>query len=99
MHLELKYHEISFGHNLLLSCQIILKFCTEHGSITAVLCANFQNDLATEIGILGVQVSAKFEFKMSSWMNIPYYNGPHEAQLWAGDCFTNNYSVITSNLL
>ena len=25
-------------------CPIILKFCTQHGSYTAVLCAKFQND-------------------------------------------------------
>ena len=30
------------------SCLIILKFCTEHGSTTAVLCAKYQNDWATE---------------------------------------------------
>ena len=35
--------------DLLPSCQIILKFCTEHGSITAMLCANFKNDLTTEM--------------------------------------------------
>ena len=29
-------------------CAIILKFCTEHGSMTAVLQAKFQNDWAIE---------------------------------------------------
>ena len=29
-------------------CEIVLKFCTEHDSDTAVLCAKFQNDLTTE---------------------------------------------------
>ena len=36
LHLELKSREISFAHSLFLSCQIFLKFVTEHGSITAV---------------------------------------------------------------
>ena len=43
-HLKLKSREISFIHNINLSCLIILKFYTEHGSITAVLCAKCQND-------------------------------------------------------
>ena len=33
---------ISFAHNLFLSHPIILKFCTEHGSDTAMLCAKFK---------------------------------------------------------
>ena len=44
-HLKLRSHEISFVHNLSLSYQITLKFCTEHVSITAVLCAKFRNKL------------------------------------------------------
>ena len=43
-HPKLKSREISFVHNVRFSCPIFLKFCTEHGSITAVLCAKFQND-------------------------------------------------------
>ena len=34
-HLKLKSREISFTHNSFISIPIILKFCTEHGSITA----------------------------------------------------------------
>ena len=37
--------------NLFLSCQIIFKFCTSD-CIIAVLCANCQNDLATEMHIM-----------------------------------------------
>ena len=44
---KLKSREISFARNALLSNQIILKFYTEHGSDTAVLCAKFENDLTT----------------------------------------------------
>ena len=51
-YIKLKSREILFGHNSLLICRIVLKFCTQHGSITAVLCANFQNDLTDEMHIL-----------------------------------------------
>ena len=44
--LKLKSRESSFAHDVLLSCQIALKLYTEHGSVTAVLCAKFQNHLA-----------------------------------------------------
>ena len=39
---------MSFIHNIHLSCPIVSKCCTEHGSDTAVLCAKFQNGLTTE---------------------------------------------------
>ena len=63
--LKLKSHEFSFYHNLSFSCQIILKFCSEHGSTTAVLCAKFQNDLTTAMDDLNWQdFFERFEFKM-----------------------------------
>ena len=37
-----------FIHNIHLICQLILKFCTEHSSITVMLCAKLQDDWATE---------------------------------------------------
>ena len=40
-HLELKSHVILFADNLLLKSPIVLKFCTEHGSDTAMLCTKF----------------------------------------------------------
>ena len=43
-HLKTKSREISFAHNFRFNCPIVLKFCTEHGSDTAVPCAKFQND-------------------------------------------------------
>ena len=46
-HLKLRFHENPFVHDIHLSCQIILNFCTEHGSDTAMLCAKFQNDFIT----------------------------------------------------
>ena len=46
--LKLKFGKMLFRHNIPMCCPIILKLCTEHGSITAMLCAKFQNDWATE---------------------------------------------------
>ena len=37
-------HKNLSGHDICVKNSIILQFCTEHGSITAVLCAKFQND-------------------------------------------------------
>ena len=46
--LKLKFHQNSSICTFNFSSTIILKFCTGHGSITAMLCAKFQNDWATE---------------------------------------------------
>ena len=40
-----------FAYINFFSCPINLKFCTEHGSITAMLCAKSQNDWTTKIKI------------------------------------------------
>ena len=63
-HLKLKSCEISFTHNLFLICKIVWKFRTEHISITAVLCAKFQNDSTTEMDVLEERDFARFEFGM-----------------------------------
>ena len=47
------------------SYSIALKFCTEQGSITAVLCAKFQTEWTIEMGVVDKQDFARFEFKMS----------------------------------
>ena len=46
-HIKLKSRENSFAHNIRFSCSIVLKLCTEHGSVTAVLYVKFQNDWIT----------------------------------------------------
>ena len=56
------------------SDQIILKFCTEHGSITAMLCAKIQNNLTTEMDIIDEWVFVKFEFKTVLQPSY-FYNG------------------------
>ena len=40
--LKLKFREIAFVHNTRYNCSIVLQFCTEHDSITAVFCAKLQ---------------------------------------------------------
>ena len=62
-HLKLKSHEISFIHNIHISYQIVLQFCTEHGSITAVLCAKLQNNLIIDMDVIEEQDFVDFGFK------------------------------------
>ena len=38
----------------------VVKFCTEHGTITATLCANFQNDSAANV-VVGDLVRSEFK--------------------------------------
>ena len=46
-HLNSKSRETSFVHDIRLSNQIVLKFCSEYGSIIVVLCAKYRNDRAS----------------------------------------------------
>ena len=46
--LKLKSRKISFIHKISYCCPITSKLCTDHGNITAMLCAKFQNDWTTE---------------------------------------------------
>ena len=64
-HLKLKSHEILFVHNILLICQIMSEFCTEHGSITAVLCTKFWHELKIMMEVIDKWDFARFEFWMS----------------------------------
>ena len=45
---EPKSYINSCAYNMYSSSQIISQFCTEHGSITVMLCAKFQNDSSTK---------------------------------------------------
>ena len=63
-HRKHKSREISFAHNLFFIYQIVLKFYTEHGGITAVLCAQFHNDLAIKMDVMDERDFArKCEFR------------------------------------
>ena len=57
--------QIPFAHNSFISCQIVLKFCTEHGSVTAMLCTKFQNDLISEMDVMNEQNLPRFKFSPS----------------------------------
>ena len=61
-HLTRKVCEMLIAHNFLFSREITLTFCTERGSITAVLCGHFQNDFASKMGVLDEWEFAKFDF-------------------------------------
>ena len=63
-HLKLKSRKISFVHNSHIEFPIILKFCTEHGSTTAVLCAKFQNYWTIKTDVMDERDFTRFEFKM-----------------------------------
>ena len=64
-HIKLDSREVSFTRNLFCNYPIVLKFCIEHGSDTAVLCAKFQNDRTMETGVMDERDFARFEFKIS----------------------------------
>ena len=51
-----------FFLNILVSCQIVLKSCTEHGSITAVICAKYQNDSTSKKYVVDKRDFEKFGF-------------------------------------
>ena len=52
IHLKLKSRKISFAHNFCRRRWILLKFCREHGSQTAVFCAKFQKDSLTQMDVI-----------------------------------------------
>ena len=64
-HLKLKSREHSFVDNVCLYDPIVWKFFTEHLSVTAVRCENFQNDWRTKTNFINARNLARFEFKMS----------------------------------
>ena len=66
-HLKLKSREISFAYTLFLSYPIVLIFCTGHGSITAVLCAKYQNDRQLKWVLLTNEISRDLSLGWVSW--------------------------------
>ena len=65
IHLKLKSRETLFAHNSCFIWPIALKFCSQHGSITAVLYAGFQTDWTIKTDVMDEQDFVRFEFKMS----------------------------------
>ena len=54
------------NHNIYFCCCIILKLCTHHSSVTAVLCTKFQNDATKEKVAVGKRVLS------SNWIYPAY---------------------------
>ena len=70
-----KSHKIWFAHCLFTTHPIILKFCTEHGSYTAVLCAKFQKWLDNRNGCHGWTRRKIWVYDMF-WTDILYCRTP-----------------------
>ena len=64
--LNLKSREISFFHKSFHSCPITLRFCTEYGSYTAVICAKYRSDWTTIGDYVEERDFARFQFKTAS---------------------------------
>ena len=64
-HIIPKSRKILFAHNSCLSWPIVLEFCTEQDSITAVFHANFQTNQPIEMDVMDEQNFLRFEFERS----------------------------------
>ena len=62
--IKLKSRDILFVYNIRFNNPIVLKFCTEHGSYTVVLCTKFQDDWIIETDVMDKRDFARSEFKM-----------------------------------
>ena len=80
-HPELKSCKTFYAHDLLCIHSFVLKFCTEHGGIPAVLSAKFQNDCISETDVMDKRVFSRFEFKMS--FERLSYIAQHHRSLWS----------------
>ena len=68
--LKIKSHEVSFVHTICVSSPIFWKIRTEHGSITAVLCAKFHNDWTREWNSMDKRDFTRLGFQMSfGWLS------------------------------
>ena len=70
MHLKLNSREVSIADNVFCRCPIVSNFCTEHGSITALLSAKYQNNWTTETDVMDVRDFAGFEFMVLLSLSI-----------------------------
>ena len=59
--LKIKTQNIWYACNINLYCPTVSKFCTEHGSVTAVLCAKFSNLWTIKNVFIGKQNILRFE--------------------------------------
>ena len=61
---SLTFCKINLGRNINFNGGIPLKFCTEHSSVTAVLCAKFQKDSPVKTEVTHKWDFARFQLKM-----------------------------------
>ena len=89
LHLKPKSREISFAHKSFISHLIVLKFCSEHGSDTSVLCAKFQTDWTIGMEVMDERRFARFQLKISfgriSYIAQQPYPGM-DAGIWRFNC-------------
>ena len=83
---------ISFVYNISFNCLFVLKFCREHGSYTAVLCAKVQNDWATakylaQIGTLSFQAAIEHKPRQVRWVVL---HAPVVTEWWPA-CFHKQF--------
>ena len=91
--LKIKSCEISFFHNICGSYSIVLKFCTEHGSHTVVLCPQFQDDLIIQTDVMGKWDFVRFAFKRSFGRMSYTSQGPALAEIMAPGTSNPNTSL------
>ena len=72
----MKSCKISSSYNINYSPWILPKFCTEHGSVTAVLCAKFQKDSWIQKEAMDNQDLERFQLKMGFGWNLYIVIGP-----------------------
>ena len=58
---KLKSHKNMYIFKVFASNPVILKFCTEHGSLTAMLCAKSQNHWTADIDVINKQDFMRFD--------------------------------------
>ena len=89
-HLKLKCREVSFAHNLFRSCPIVVKFCTEHDSDSAVIWANFFRCIFGRIYCAAPMVSGIFWLPLSTHFAYNFIDAP-----WSWS-WTNIYHLTLS---
>ena len=88
---KLKIHKISFAHDIQCNHRILLKFCTEHCSYTAVLCAQFQKDALIIKNSTDKWVFCEISFLR--WSMDRFWT------LWLQGCFKNTYELLNLRAL
>ena len=69
-YLKHKSRDISFFRDLFFSCQIVLKFCTEHGSNNACHTQNTESDWANEMDVMDELDFARVE--LTHWGRVTH---------------------------